>query len=252
MSQIMPNLGKFIYSKIIYEFNTKNITVLLNLIQKYKKPVIDSIIRLTIINTQNFDYAIRLLDTTNSIEIHNILQNIFETKFKKLNYNELQKLYDKSILKKDVLNHELFKRFKHLFLKQLNEYKLICFYVFNNTLVKNLIGSSTFKKQSFIQFRYNLNTLNLNQNNIDLLLKLIIEDDVSLENISIHNNNITINHLNSNHKKTYDDIQLEALLLCKLRKLNLTKKTIINTYETCNINDITKNRTKLLIKLLCV
>lgn len=241
----MSNLGKYVYTNIIYEFNNKNINELLKLIQKYKKPVINSIIRLTIINTQNFNYAIELNDNTNSTDISNILQKIFKLNFKKIDYIKIKELYENSILKKDIINHELFKKFKHLFSHELYNYKLICFYVFNNNLLKQII----IKQQSFTQLNYHIRIMNLNEGDIKILLKLLIENKVNTHNIYINKNIISVN--NYKLDKTFDDIQLESLLLIKLSKYNITKENIIDVYETCNINNETKKRTKILIKLLC-
>lgn len=242
---------KYLYQNIIYKFNNKNKNEILKLIQIYKKPVLNSIIRLTIINTQNFKYAIELNVNTDSNQINCILEKIFSLKFNKINYIQIKTYIKILCQKKDINNHELFKKNKYLFSHDNYNFKLIYFYVFNNNLINNLIGSSQTKKQSFLQLRYNLSLLNLIQDNNNTLLKLLIENKITLENMIISNNIIISNEYNVSNK-TYNDIQLETLILDKLQKLNITKKNIIDIYKTRNINKDTKKRTKILIKLLCI
>ena len=217
------NLGKRIYTKIITEFNNKNITELLKLIQQFKKPVINSIIRQTLIKTQNFEYAIKLNDTTNSLELKTILKKIFDTPFRHVNTRQLSELYEKSPLKKETIKNELFKKFKPLFTHNLYHYKLIWFKYFNLKLIRNLNGGSKYKRQSYSQIKFNLSILNLNQTNIESILKLLITNKVYVNNIYVTQNDFIITNNYSSSQKTFIDVELESKLLHK-RKLNSKRK----------------------------
>lgn len=248
------NLGKRIYTEIITEFNNKNTTELLKLIQQFKKPVINSIIRQTLIKTQNFEYAIKLNDTSNSNDLKTILNEIFNTPFKRVDIYQLTELYEKSPLKKETIKNELFKKFKPLFASDLYHYKLIWFKYFNSTLINNLNGGSKYKQQSYSQIKFNLSILVLNQINIEYILKLLITNKVCIGNIYVTQSEFIITNNYSNFQKTFFDVELESLLLHKLNG-KVTIKIIIDVYESCinenqNLNEL-KSRTKMLIKLLC-
>lgn len=248
------NLGKNTYCKIITEFVNKNTNELLKLVKKYQKLAIKSIIRQTLIHTQNFDFAIRLNDVNDSVVLRELLTEIFATKLQRINAKQLKELYDKSSTVKDIKKHEIYQMFKPLFAGNLGTYNLIFFKYINSNLINNLNGGLKHTQQTWKQIRFYLSIINLNDNIIDSMLRVIIENKVYIDNIHINVNEFVITNNYTGIPKTFEDIELESLLLHKL-KGKVTKNNIITIYEKCccdteNINDL-KTRTKILMKLLC-
>ena len=248
------NLGKNTYCKIITEFVNKNTNELLKLVQRYQKLAIKSIIRQTLIHTQNFDFAIRLNDVDDSDVLRELLTEIFATKFQRINTKQLRELYNKSSTIKDIKKHEIYRLFKPLFVGNLETYNLIFFKYINSNLINNLNGGLKYTQQTWKQIHFYLSIINLNDNIIDSMLRVIIENKVYIDNVYININEFVITNNYTGIPKTFEDIELESLLLHKL-KGKITKNNIITTYEKCccdteNITDI-KTRTKLLMKLLC-
>lgn len=247
------NLGKNTYCKIITEFVNKNTNELLKLVKKYQKLAIKSIIRQTLIHTQNFDFAIRLNDVNDSVVLKELLTEIFAKKFQRINTKQLRELYNKSSTIKDMKKHEIYRMFKPLFAGNLETYNLIFFKYINSNLINNLNGGLKHTQQTWKQIHFYLSIINLNDNIINSMLRVIIENKAYIDNIHINVNEFVITNNYTGIPKTFEDIELESILLHKL-KGKVTKKIIIDVYESCineNLNlDELKLRTKLLIKLL--
>jgi hypothetical protein len=191
-------LNKQIYLKIILEFNKKNISELLKLIQKYKQLTINSIIRQTLIHTQNFNYAIQLNDATTSVDFERILTEIFSSKYNNINKNLISNMYENSIFKKDIIKHELYKKFKHLFQHDLYLFKLI-YYIF---IVKPKLP----KQQTLLQLRFALFQLELTDKNITTIKFILDKDICRISNIYIQDGIIFYYTDNPKQAKTYQDI----------------------------------------------
>ena len=182
------NLGKNTYCKIITEFVNKNTNELLMLVKKYQKLAIKSIIRQTLIYTQNFDFAIRLNDVNDSDVLRELLTEIFATKFQRINIKQLIELYNKSSTIKDIKRHEIYQMFKPLFTGNLKTYNLIFFKYINSNLINNLNGGLKNTQQTWKQIRFYLSIIHLNNNIIDSMLRIIIENKIYIDNIYINVN----------------------------------------------------------------